>query len=236
MLEEEKMVADARESRTKARASDLTTAYIRNLPWRRKTHWRASSFRSCPRSFGVSPFPLLGDRVISPSLFHVGAASIELMRRAYRLVLLLLLLLMFRSPLLRLQQTARHLVQVIPEAISSPSRVAPHGVPGNMSRPSGLIANSGLELLTFGTPNGKRAATDHTTGWPFRSSPAQATKPLSSLKSSRRRTASPTTSSKASTSARTSRKSRGLRRRVPMAESPCSSITTMVGWVRQSTP
>merc|ERR1712029_1046477 len=28
----------------------------------------------------------------------------------------------------------------------------------NMSRPSGLIANKGLELLTFGTPNGHKAS------------------------------------------------------------------------------
>ncbi|KAK5156925.1 hypothetical protein LTS14_004442 [Recurvomyces mirabilis] len=27
-----------------------------------------------------------------------------------------------------------------------------------MSRPSGLIANKGLELLTFGTPNGHKAS------------------------------------------------------------------------------
>jgi len=61
---------------------------------------------------------------------------------------------MFRSPILRLYQTTRHFINVIPEVIqkseSNPLTAA------NMSRPSGLIANKGLELLTFGTPNGMR--------------------------------------------------------------------------------
>lgn len=48
---------------------------------------------------------------------------------------------------MRLQQTARQFSRIIPEAIEN-----------TMSRPSGLIANKGLELLTFGTPNGHKAS------------------------------------------------------------------------------
>ena len=76
------------------------------------------------------------------------------MRWIYRLVLLILLLLMFHSPLLRLQQTARQLIKVIPETVVRQEPTTPSATPGNMSRPNGLIASSGLELLTFGTPNG----------------------------------------------------------------------------------
>lgn len=82
------------------------------------------------------------------------------MKRTYRLVLVLLLAFMFRSPLLRLQQTARHFVKVIPETINQQSGGLVHE--GNMSRPNGLIAKSGLELLTFGTPNGGLTDLRHT--------------------------------------------------------------------------
>jgi len=58
---------------------------------------------------------------------------------------------MFRTPLLRLQQTTRHAFpRVIPETILNSQ--------ANMSRPTGLIANKGLELLTFGTPNGHKSS------------------------------------------------------------------------------
>ena len=149
------------------------------------------------------------------------------MKRIYRLVLVFLLLLMFRTPLLRLQQTTRQLVKVIPETIANKQQ--PQVSSSNMSRPNGLIAKSGLELLTFGTPNGmvndyflehkKHTVIDHD---------LQDTRPPSSSKSSRRRMESLRTSFRASTSARTSRRSRGSSRRVPMAASRCSSTTTMV--------
>lgn len=60
---------------------------------------------------------------------------------------------MFRTPLLRLYDTSRQFINIVPETIkkadSNPLTAS------NMSRPSGLIANKGLELLTFGTPNGQ---------------------------------------------------------------------------------
>lgn len=63
---------------------------------------------------------------------------------------------MFRTPLLRFFQTSKHFINVIPEAIKKPTSNLL--TTGNMSRPSGLIANKGLELLTFGTPNGHKAS------------------------------------------------------------------------------
>jgi len=63
---------------------------------------------------------------------------------------------MFRTPLLRLYNTSRQFINIVPETIkkadSNPLTAS------NMSRPSGLIANKGLELLTFGTPNGHKAS------------------------------------------------------------------------------
>lgn len=62
---------------------------------------------------------------------------------------------MFRTPALRLQQTTRQFYpRVIPEAITRPQSATT----GAMSRPTGLIASKGLELLTFGTPNGHKAS------------------------------------------------------------------------------
>ena len=56
-----------------------------------------------------------------------------------------------RSPILRLAQTQRQFVRVIPEAITKPiSNIMSSDAP----EPTGLIADKGLELLTFGTPNG----------------------------------------------------------------------------------
>jgi len=75
------------------------------------------------------------------------------MRPIYRLALFFLLAVMFRSPLFRLYHTTRRFISVIPEAIRNPQS-NPLTTANNMSRPSGLIANKGLELLTFGTPNG----------------------------------------------------------------------------------
>ena len=72
------------------------------------------------------------------------------MRPLYRFVLVLLLVLMFRTPIFRLFQTSQHLVKATTRRLDSQPLTA------NMSdRPTGLIANKGLELLTFGTPNGQ---------------------------------------------------------------------------------
>lgn len=57
-----------------------------------------------------------------------------------------------RSPILRLAQTSRQFVRVIPEAIVKPVNQAT--MSSDAPEPTGLIANKGLELLTFGTPNG----------------------------------------------------------------------------------
>lgn len=54
---------------------------------------------------------------------------------------------MLKSPLSRLFQTSRHLAYSTTRPISTSS-----------DRPSGLIAKSGIELLTFGTPNGVKAS------------------------------------------------------------------------------
>jgi len=56
---------------------------------------------------------------------------------------------MFKSPIHRISQTSRHLIKVIPESVQASSASA-------MSRPTGLIASKGLELLTAGTPNGHK--------------------------------------------------------------------------------
>lgn len=71
------------------------------------------------------------------------------MRPLFRVFVIVLILLMFRSPINRLFQTSRHLLKVIPETISQ-------STPATMSQsePTGLIAKKGLELLTFPTPNG----------------------------------------------------------------------------------
>lgn len=68
---------------------------------------------------------------------------------------LLSLPMFFRSPVLRLVQTQRQFVRVIPEAITKPSTKP---TMSDAPEPTGLIANKGLELLTFSTPNGVRRA------------------------------------------------------------------------------
>ena len=85
------------------------------------------------------------------------------MRPLFRLVLGLLLAFMFRSPLLRLQQTARQFIQVIPETINKEGSSVQQSIvkEGEMSRPNGTIATNGLELLTFGTPNGEWQSQSH---------------------------------------------------------------------------
>lgn len=83
------------------------------------------------------------------------------MRPIVRLVLVALLAFMFRSPILRLSQTASHFIKIVPEAISkqAPAAAQSRTNGDNMSeRPNGTIAKSGLELLTFGTPNGHKAS------------------------------------------------------------------------------
>src|ERR1700753_3631852 len=78
------------------------------------------------------------------------------MRWLFRLVLVVLLSYMFRSPLQRLAQTTAHLFQASPKSIARQSSNQAGDI--NMSRPDGTIATSGLELLTFGTPNGHKAS------------------------------------------------------------------------------
>ena len=68
------------------------------------------------------------------------------MRPLFRIFLVLLVAFMLKTPLNRLYQTSRHLIQTSTRTISS------------SERPTGLIGKSGIELLTFGTPNGHKAA------------------------------------------------------------------------------
>lgn len=56
------------------------------------------------------------------------------------------------STVRRLAQTSKHFIQIIPEALKPVSTIMSSG------RPNGLIANKGIELLTFGTPNGHKAS------------------------------------------------------------------------------
>jgi glutathione S-transferase len=77
------------------------------------------------------------------------------MRPIFRVVAVVLLAYMLRSPLLRVQQTAAQFLRFAPSAIARHNSSA---TPDEMSRPNGTIATSGLELLTFGTPNGHKAS------------------------------------------------------------------------------
>ena len=54
---------------------------------------------------------------------------------------------MSRSPIARIYQTTKHIAQSTSVRNMSSSQ-----------RPTGLIANSGIELLTFGTPNGHKVS------------------------------------------------------------------------------
>lgn len=67
------------------------------------------------------------------------------MRPLFRLLLLVLIAFMLKSPLTRLAQTFRQLGPTS-RAMSS------------TEKPTGLIAKSGIELLTWGTPNGHKAS------------------------------------------------------------------------------
>lgn len=82
------------------------------------------------------------------------------MRSLFKVVLVVLLAFMFRSPLLRLQQTASHFITPRAVYIARPSfsTTSFRRQDDEMSRPNGTIAKSGLELLTFGTPNGHKAS------------------------------------------------------------------------------
>lgn len=102
--------------------------------------------------------------------YRQSSLLLHWMRSIYRFVLLLLLVFMFRSPLLRLHQTASHLFGKTSTTTQTLTKLPFSTTVGfkqnndTMSddRPSGLIAKSGLELLTFGTPNGaSRVANKH---------------------------------------------------------------------------
>ena len=73
---------------------------------------------------------------------------------------MLLLAFMFRTPLLRLQQTATHFTAgtglLAKQAFSTTAAIKQNNDTMSDEKPTGLIAKSGLELLTFGTPNGMR--------------------------------------------------------------------------------
>nr|POF17969.1 disulfide-bond oxidoreductase yfcg [Quercus suber] len=64
---------------------------------------------------------------------------------------------MFRTPLLRFSRTAPHCIKVIKYTFHTPSKVNISST-DTMSKPTGLIASKGLELLTWGTPNGHKAS------------------------------------------------------------------------------
>jgi len=73
------------------------------------------------------------------------------MRLLFRFILISLTLFMFNSPLRRIYQTSKHLIQVPTTAIRTT-------MSSSSERPTGLIGKSGIELLTFGTPNGHKAS------------------------------------------------------------------------------
>lgn len=52
----------------------------------------------------------------------------------------------------RLAQASGHLIKAIPKTLKSTPPIM------SSSRPNGLIAKGGIELLTFGTPNGHKAS------------------------------------------------------------------------------
>lgn len=79
------------------------------------------------------------------------------MQLLYKFVLLGLV--SFMLPLNRLQQTARQFLRVIPQTITKATYSTTSDSNMSEERPSGTIATKGLELLTFGTPNGKNRST-----------------------------------------------------------------------------
>ena len=68
------------------------------------------------------------------------------MRPLFRVFLLLLVAFMLKTPLNRLYQTTRFFIQTTTRTMSS------------SDRPTGLLGKSGIELLTFGTPNGHKVS------------------------------------------------------------------------------
>lgn len=74
------------------------------------------------------------------------------MRPLFRIALFLLLAFMFQTPLRRIYQTSQHLIAFTTKAATTTRTMS------SSNRPTGLIANSGIELLTFGTPNGHKAS------------------------------------------------------------------------------
>ena len=71
------------------------------------------------------------------------------MRLLYRILLIALTSFMFKTPLSRIYQTTRHFI---------PATTTTTRTMSSSERPSGLIAKSGIELLTWGTPNGHKAS------------------------------------------------------------------------------
>ncbi|RDW66177.1 hypothetical protein BP6252_09812 [Coleophoma cylindrospora] len=68
---------------------------------------------------------------------------------------------MFQSPLARLYQTASHLLRTTTTTVSRSLTSTASTKTNTMAtppRPTGLLANKGIELLTFSTPNGVKAS------------------------------------------------------------------------------
>jgi glutathione S-transferase len=76
------------------------------------------------------------------------------MRVLFRVLVLLIAAFMLKSPLTRLAQTSRHLINTTSSTLSHASQTRKM----SSSKPTGLIANKGIELLTWGTPNGHKAS------------------------------------------------------------------------------
>jgi hypothetical protein len=71
------------------------------------------------------------------------------MRLPFRILLVALTFFMFKSPLNRLYQISKHFIQTTTTTTRAMS---------SSERPTGLVAKSGIELLTFGAPNGHKAS------------------------------------------------------------------------------
>ncbi len=81
------------------------------------------------------------------------------MRTIWRAVVVALLAYMFQSPLLRLAQTTSYFARTTQSIAARHTSTTTAAANNNMSeKPTGPIAKSGLELLTFGTPNGHKAS------------------------------------------------------------------------------
>lgn len=79
------------------------------------------------------------------------------MQPILRIIPILILAIMFRTPLQQLTLSLSHLTKPTPHVTTILSQTV-RNLSTEASRPVGLKATSGIELLTFGTPNGHKAA------------------------------------------------------------------------------